>query len=58
MDLRRDFELWTFDIVNNATDYGDFGGWTKCNYAMARYGPYKLKCLNKPMGVREWNMKV
>jgi hypothetical protein len=25
MDLRRDFELWTFNIVETAIDYGDFG---------------------------------
>jgi hypothetical protein len=57
MDLRRDFELWTFNIVETAIDYGDFGSWTKCTfyYAMARYGPHRL-CLNKLMGAREWNV--
>jgi hypothetical protein len=25
-------------------------------YAIARYGPYRLTCLNKPMGAREWNV--
>jgi hypothetical protein len=25
IDLRRDFELWTFDIVDIAINYGDFG---------------------------------
>jgi hypothetical protein len=31
MDLRRDFELWTFDIVT-AIDYEDFGSWTKSTF--------------------------
>ena len=50
MDLRRDFELWTLNIVETARDYGDVGSWTKCilNYAMARYGPHRLMGLNKP----------
>ena len=41
MNHRRDFEHWTFNIVETATDYGDFGSWTKCAfyYAMDRYGP-------------------
>ena len=25
---------------------------------MARYGPHRLMCLNKPMGAREWNVMV
>jgi hypothetical protein len=25
---------------------------------MARYGPHRLMCLNKPMGGREWNVVV
>jgi hypothetical protein len=25
MNLRRDLELWTFNIVEAAIDYGDFG---------------------------------
>ena len=47
MNLRRDFELWTFNIVETAIDYG-----IKCilYYAMARYGPHRLMCLNKPIG--------
>ena len=53
MDLSKDFELWTFNI---AIDYGDFGSWTKCTfffyYVMARHGPHRLICLNKP-GARE-----
>jgi hypothetical protein len=56
MNLRRDLELWTFNIVETAIDYGDSGRWTKCvlNYAMFRYGPHRLAHLKKPMGVREW----
>ena len=44
MNLRRDFELWTFNIVGTAIDYGDFRSWAKCTfyYAMTRYGPYRL----------------
>ena len=53
MNVRRDFELWAFSIVETAIDYGDFGSWTKCilHYAMFRYGSHRLMCLNKPMGV-------
>ena len=52
IDLRRDFELWTFNIIETAIDYGDFGSWTKCNvyFAMARNVPYGLLFLNKSMG--------
>ena len=44
MNLRRDFELWTFNIVETALDYEDFRSWTKCifHYAMFRYGPHRL----------------
>ena len=50
MNLRRDFELWTLNIVETAIDYGDVGSWTKCilNYVMVRYGPHRLMGLNKP----------
>jgi hypothetical protein len=61
MDLRRDFELWTFNIVETAIDYGDFGSWTKCTffyYTIARYDPHRFMCLYKPMGAREWNVVV
>jgi hypothetical protein len=52
MNLRKALELWTFNIVETAIDYGDFGN---CNfyYAMGRYGPHRLMSLNKPMGARE-----
>jgi hypothetical protein len=68
MDLRRDFEHWTFNTVEIAISYGDFGSLeVRLNvlyyyyyyyYAMGRYGPYRLMCLNKPMGAREWNVMV
>ena len=60
MNLRRDLELWTFNIVETAIDYEDFKSWTKCilHYAMFKYGPHRLMCLNKPMGAREWNVMV
>ena len=55
MNLRRDLELWTFNIVETAIDYEDFESWTKCilHYAMFKYGPHRLMCLNKSMGTRE-----
>ena len=60
MNLRRDLELWTFNIVETAIDYEDFESWTKCilHYAMFKYGPHRLMCLNKSMGTREWNVMV
>jgi len=32
MDLGRDFELWTLNIVDTAIDYEDFGSWTKSTF--------------------------
>jgi len=60
MNLRRDFELWTFNIVGTAIDYGDFGNRTKHGifYVMSQYGPHRFICLNKLMGAREWNVIV
>ena len=60
MDLRRDLELWTFNIVETAIDYEDFGSWTKCvlYYAMFRYGLHRFKCLNKPIEAREGNVMI
>ena len=29
ISIRRDFELWIFNIVETAIDHGDFGSWTK-----------------------------
>jgi hypothetical protein len=60
MTLRRDLELWAFNVVETAIDYGDFGSWNKCvfHYAMFRYGPHRLMCLNRPIGAREWNIMV
>jgi hypothetical protein len=48
MNLRRDLELWTFNIVETAIDYEDF----VCilHYAMFKYGPHRLMCLNKSGG--------
>ena len=36
MNLRSNFELWTFNIVETAIDYGDPQSWTECilHYAM------------------------
>ena len=57
MNLRSDFELWTFNIVETPIDYEDFGSWTKCifHYAMFSCGLHRLIYLNKPMAAREWN---
>ena len=57
MNVGRDSELKTFNIAETAID---FGSWTKCifYYAMARCGPHRLMCLNKPRGAREWNVVV
>ena len=46
INLRRDLELWTFNIIETAIDYGDFGSWTKCilHYALFGYGPHRLMC--------------
>ena len=41
MNLRRDLELWTFNMVETAIDYEDFESWTKCilHYSVFKYGP-------------------
>jgi hypothetical protein len=58
MNLREDFELWIFNFVEIAVDYGKFWSWTKCilYYAIFRYGLYRLICLNKPIGASELNV--
>jgi hypothetical protein len=55
MNLRRDLELWTFNIDETAIDYEDFESWTKCilHYDMFKYGPHRLMFLNKSMRARE-----
>ena len=61
MNLRRDLELWIFNVVETAIDYEDFKSWTKCilHYAMFKYAhPHRFMCLNKSMGAREWNVMV
>jgi hypothetical protein len=54
MSLTRDFELWTFNIIETA-NYGDFKSRNKCilHYAMFRYGPHRLIYLNKSMEAKE-----
>jgi hypothetical protein len=44
MNLKRDFELWTFNSVETVIGNGTFWSWTKCilHYYMARYGPHRL----------------
>jgi hypothetical protein len=53
MNIKRDFELWIFDIVETAIDDGDFGSCTNCilHYAMFRYGPHRLMYLNSLSGL-------
>ena len=48
------------NIVEAATDNEDFSSSIKCilHYAMFKYSPHRLICLNKPMGAREWNVMV
>ena len=60
MNLRRDLELWTFNIVETAIDYGALGSWINVffYYAMGRYGPHRLMCSKKPLGAGEWNVVV
>ena len=50
--------LWTFNFVESAINNGDFWSWIKCilHYAMFKYGPHRLMCLNKRMGTRVWNV--
>jgi len=31
---RRDFELWTFNIVDTTMDYKDFETWTECTFSL------------------------
>ena len=58
MNLRRDFEL--LNIVETVIDMGTFkiGQNVFLHCAMARYGPYRIICLNKPIRAREWNVVV
>jgi hypothetical protein len=60
MNLRRDLKLWIFNIVETAIDYEDFKSLTKCifHFAMFKYVPHRLMCLNKSIGAREWNVMV
>ena len=60
MNLRRDLEHWTFNIVSTTIDYEDFESWTKriLHYATFKYGPHRLMFLNKSMRASEWNGMV
>jgi hypothetical protein len=56
MSLRRDFELWIFNIVETSIDCGTSEiELNILHYVMARYCPKRLTCLNKPMWTMEWN---
>jgi hypothetical protein len=58
INLRRDFEYWTFNILGTAIYHGDFGSCTNSilHYAMCRYGPLRIICLDKHIWAREWNV--
>lgn len=58
MYLRRDFELWTSNIVETAIDYGEVRLNVFFYYDMTTYDPHRLICFNKPMKAREWNVVV
>ena len=58
MNLRRDFELLTLLMLLEIMGTLEVGLNVLFNYAMATYGPHRLMCLNKPMGIREWNVMV
>ena len=54
MNLRRDLELWTFNIVETAIDYGSFEVGLTILCIMLCLGMALIDiCLNKPMGDRE-----
>ena len=40
--------MWTFEVGLNIC----------LHYAIFRYGPHRLICLNKSIGAREWNVMV
>ena len=58
MNLRRDFELWTFNFVETAMDYEDLKVGLNAFCIMFKDGPRRLMFLNKSMGAREWNVMV
>ena len=53
MNLKRDVELWTFNVVETAID---FESWTK--FICIKYGLHRVMFLNKSMRAREWNVMV
>ena len=60
MDLRRDFELRTFNIVDTAIKYGVFGSYTEYTLFLCYscIWTHRVTCLSKPMGAREWNVRI
>lgn len=60
INLKGDFGLWIFNIVEIVIEYGNLRGWTVSilHDALARHGPHRIMCLNKPKGDREWNVMV
>jgi len=59
MNLRRDFECWTFNIVETAIDYGDLEVGLNALFIILWLGMAPTdSCLNKPTGARKWDMVV
>jgi hypothetical protein len=60
MKFRRNFNFGLLTFVETHIDYGNFGIWSKCTftYAVYRYKPHRLICLDKPMEAKELNVMV
>jgi hypothetical protein len=60
MNLRRDFKVWTCNVVEIVIGCGDFEIGLNVFFIMLCLGMslYRLMCLNKPVGVREWTVMV
>jgi hypothetical protein len=57
VNLRRDFELWTFNTVETAIDHGDFEVELNVFFIMLCLGMALIDSyLNRPTGTREWNV--
>jgi hypothetical protein len=52
-ESQKRFELGTYDIAETVKDSGTFEVGLIIFCIIARYGPHRLTCLNKPMGARE-----
>ena len=57
MNLRKYFELWTFNVETDI-DYRDFGTKYILHNAIFSYIPYRLIYVSKPVEYREWIMVI